>query len=177
MIVVHDQVIAEPQAYREAALSLTFQSVDVGHAVFRGIALCPSTELAQWFEAAYPQYRATLTFFRKSPRGQEEPNFIHTDVDMGDVTVILYLNPDPPSGDGTTFWRHKATGAVVGGLMASEVGKDAQAWERWDSVDAAFNRCAVFDAPYFHSRAIPENYGAGDDARLIQVLFGKLREN
>ena len=64
-------------------------------------------KLVRMFPAATP----TLSFFRKSPAGQEEPHWIHTDVDMGDWTALLYLNPDPPAGDGTVFWTHLATGA------------------------------------------------------------------
>jgi len=177
MIAVHDRVLADPVTYRAAALSMPFRSVDVGHAVFEGIAPCLDPSLSAWFEAMYPQLTAGLTFFRKSPAGQPEPNFIHTDVDMGDVTAILYLNPHPPAEDGTTFWRHRETGQTASDqVLAGEFGKDLSAWEPWRTVPAAFNRCVVFAAPYFHSRAIEANYGDGDEARLIQVLFAKERK-
>lgn len=174
MIAVHDGVVPDPHAYRAMALAQPFRAVDVGHAVFEGIAPAQDTTTLAWLAAAYPSFRPTLSFFRKSPHGQDEPNFIHTDVDMGECTVILYLNDPPAAGDGTSFWRHRDCGAVAGGLLTGDAGKDLSAWECWRTVPAAFNRAVVFDAPFFHSRAIRENYGQGDEARLIQVVFGRM---
>jgi hypothetical protein len=173
VIAVHDGIVPDPQAYRQMALAQAFRAVDVGHAVFDGIAPAPETAAHAWLAAVYPTFTPTLSFFRKSPEGQEEPNFIHTDVDMGDATVILYLNDPPADGDGTSFWRHRDCGARVGGLMSSAAGKDLSAWECWRTVDAAFNRAVLFQAGCFHSRAIRANYGQGDAARLIQVVFGQ----
>lgn len=176
MIGVFDHVLADPAAYRRAALALPFQTVDVGHAVFHGIAPCLDPTVPQWLERTYPDLAVTLTFFRQSPAGQLEPNDIHNDVDMGDVTAILYLHPDPPAADGTTFWRHQASG-LQGSThaLAGAAGHDRDAWQTWRHVPAACNRAVVFDAGLFHSRAIVANYGAGDDARLIQVLFARRR--
>ena len=176
MIAVFEDVLADPAAYRHAALALPFQTVDVGHAVFHGIAPCLDPTVPQWLETAYPDLAVTLTFFRQSPAGQLEPNDIHNDVDMGDVTAILYLSPDPPAADGTTFWRHRASGLQGSSDgLAGAAGHDRDAWVPWRAVPAAFNRAVVFEAALFHSRAIHANYGAGDDARLIQVLFARRR--
>lgn len=176
MIAVHDDVLPDPMAYRRAALAQPFQDVDLGHAVFHGIAPCVDPTVAQWVEAHFPTLEVTLSFFRQSPAGQVEPNDIHTDVDMGDATVILYLNPDPPVEDGTTFWVHRATGAEeTPNPFGGPPGKDRQAWVPYRTVPAVFNRAIVFPAPLFHSRALAENYGTGDGARLIQVLFAKAR--
>ena len=120
--------------------------------------------------ARLPGALTTLTFFRQSPLHQEEPNYIHSDEGMGQWTAILYLNPEPAEGDGTTFWRFRPTGAIHG--SAREMAKDPGLWEPWQHVEAKFNRLLVFDSLYFHSRAIEENYGEGEAARLIQVAFG-----
>lgn len=176
MIAVHDGIVADPVAYRARALAQSFDSVDVGHAMFHGIAVCEAPDVIDWLAVAYPTLEPTLSFFRQSPAGQDEPNFIHTDVDMGDVTVIVYWNDPPADGDGTSFWRHRDCGAVTGGLLTGDAGKNLDAWECWRTVPAVFNRAVVFDAPLFHSRAIRENYGQGSDARLIQVVFGMWRE-
>ena len=89
---------------------------------------------------------------------------------MGEWTAILYLNPTPMAGDGTDFWRWRQTGDVMG--SARSLPKDPVLWERWKHVDAQFGRLVLFDSLYFHSRAIQENYGEGDTARLVQVAFG-----
>jgi hypothetical protein len=44
-------------------------------------------------------------------------------------------------------------------------------WTETRLVLGRFNRLLIFDAALPHSRAIFENYGEGDDARLIQVIF------
>lgn len=178
MIQVHDDVLVNPETYRRDALAQSFGTVDLGHVVFHGIALSAQPDLRQWFEAQYPDFHAQVSFFRQSPEGQQEPNDIHNDVDMGDLTAIFYLTPHPPVGDGTLFWRDRASGDIdAPEPFAGADGARATSWEVWKAVPARFNRCLVFAAPYFHSRAILENYGAGDSARLIQVLFARLKES
>jgi len=175
VIAVHDGVLADPAAYRRAALALPFQSVDVGQ-VFHGIAPCLDPTVPQWLEATYPDLVVTLTFFRQSPAGQIEPNDVHTDGDMGDVTALLYLTPDPPPGDGTAFWADPASGRRWSDTpVVGAAGANRDAWHCWRTVLARCNRAVVFDAPLFHSRALHANYGQGDDARLIQVLFARRR--
>lgn len=170
---VFDDVLGEPHGYRDLALRLAFGDVQAGDQVFHGIAsarLFPAIDHV--IADALPGARVTLSFFRKSPAGQEEPNFIHSDREMGDWTAILYLNPNPPAGDGTSFWRHRITGVVSGEFDVDEA-RDLTLWERWHHVDAKFGRLLVFQSDLFHSRAIEANYGQGDDARLIQVAFIK----
>lgn len=172
MIEVFDKVLANATAYRALALRAPFQSMTFGPDTFHGVAPAQGDEFAGWFAKNFPQYTPTLTFLRKSPMGQVEPNFIHTDEGMGDVTAILYLNPKPAADDGTSFWEHSESGKREGSV-SGEAGKDLGKWIRWKTVPAAFNRAVVFSAPLFHSRAIEANYGQNEDARLIQVLFAR----
>jgi hypothetical protein len=169
-ILVIDNAIPDPAAYRAAALDLLFSDVPAGRDVFKGIARVPVEGLRE-LEAHFPG-PAVASFFRKSPLGQLEPNFIHSDEGMGDWTAILYLNPDPPEGDGTSFWRRSANGAKAGSVMGDE-GKDLRQWERWRHVEAQFGRLVVFPALLFHSRGLVDNYGYGDEARLVHVTFGR----
>jgi hypothetical protein len=173
---VLDDVLPDPHAYRAAVLARAYQTFDLGGSVFHGIALGLDATLPSLIERLHPTWRPTLTFARRSPHGQVEPNYVHTDRSMGDWTALLYLTPDPPAGDGTVFWRHRESGAVAAGAD-----EDTQAWrqtdrfEPWRHVEARFNRLLIFPGPYYHSRAIPENYGTETDARLIQVVFGVSR--
>lgn len=179
-ICVVDDVLPDFASYVAGTRAQPFASVEPSPAaVFHGIAPTVSDALPQWIAARYPALTPTKTFVRQSPVGQAEPNFIHTDRDMGDWTAIAYLTEAPPAGDGTTFWRWTATGAIASTATTGEAlleewlaWRDAAQWEPWHTVPARPNRVVLFPACYFHSRAIPANYGTGDTARLIQVVFG-----
>jgi hypothetical protein len=156
LIEVLDDVLSNPDEYRKQALSGEFHSVSFGPETFHGIQAPPTSEFAISFQKKFPEFNPVLTFLRKSPLGQVEPNFIHNDAAMGDVTAILYLNPEPPREDGTRFYKQS------GNNFLFDV-----------DVRAKFNRAVVFSADIPHSRSIHENYGDGDSARLIQVLFAR----
>lgn len=148
-----DDVIPDPMAYLAEARLRTFGDAKAGNDTFKGISISRRSDVARVAEAQTGA-RAVLSFFRRSPLGQVEPNYIHSDETMGDFTGIYYLNPEPAEGDGTAFWKRKGEG-----------------WEQTRLVPARFNRLLTFPAYLLHSRAIFENYGQGDGARLIQVIF------
>lgn len=171
LIDVYDDVVANPDLYRAAALAQTFGPLVDGDVTFHGLSACDNPllgELAQ--RLLQPGARATVSFFRQSPEGQPEPNFIHSDEGMGDWTAILYLNPEPADGDGTAFWQREGR---VAGPMDLRAMRDMAGWTRWQLVEARFNRLVIFRGDLYHSRALVENYGTGDEARLIQVVFGR----
>lgn len=178
MIHVIDDAVPDPEGYRAAALLCHFEDVPVGETVvFHGMAGIGANPLSDMLASDFG-LTTTYAAFRLSPEGQEEPSFIHTDRDMGEWTAILYLNPEPPEGDGTIFWRRKDTGAIASTAAPEELldewldWRHDALWEPWTVVAAKFNRLLLFPAPYFHSRAIRENWGTGIDARLIQLCFG-----
>lgn len=174
-ITVHDDVLPDPHAYRAMALAQRFQAVHDGAVTFQRMAPCANPAIPLWIVQHYPQLTPTLTFFRQGKQDQAEPHYLHTDASMGDWTGILYLTPNPPAGDGTAFWRHVATGKTGSLLLTKDEAAlwfDESVWERWHLVDAKFNRLVLFPASLYHSRAIPENYGHGDEARLTQNTFG-----
>lgn len=174
-MVVCDDVLADPEAYRAAVLARPFADVVWGDDVFHGIQVAEDETFPAWIVEHFPDLTPTLSFFRQSPRGQREPNYVHTDQGMGEWTAILYLNPQPMRGDGTTFWRHRVTGALgseMDDALPRDAWRDLEQWEPVSSVIAQMGRALIFPAARFHSRTIAENYGSGDDARLIQVVFG-----
>lgn len=172
---IFDDVLPDPERYRDEALTAEFRTYDFEHCSFHGIATAVPPELLAWIRERYPKLEPTLTFCRRSPLNQAEPNDIHTDVDMGDWTALLYLNPIRPAADGTDFWRHKATDTISSVIPheRSIEGHDREAWILRQHVGAKFNRVLMFSSELFHSRAIVANYGAGENARLVQVVFGK----
>lgn len=178
VIQIHDDVLPSAEAYRARALSGRFQTVEDGVVQFRGIQPCADPTLPMWLKTHYPSLDPIVSFFRQSPLGQEEPHYLHDDRSMGTVTAIYYLTIDPPEGDGTLFWRNTRTGATTAtATTPAEMQAEAVSWfdlEQWDvasHVAAKFNRLVLFPADLVHSRAIPENFGEGAEARLIQVVF------
>lgn len=174
-IQVFDNFIRLADKYREFALDQEFRSYDFGHCVFHGIGVHNTQRgLAQLMNTV-PEFVPHLSFFRKSPLDQQEPNDIHTDIDMGELTAILYLNENPPVGDGTAFWKHKTLG-TTGSFVPHEHSKEGTCRENFEQirlVEAKFNRLLVFKSHLFHSRSLYRNWGTGDEARLTQVTFGK----
>lgn len=176
---VFDDVLADPGAYRAAVLAMPRRSHTLADdVVFHGIAEAPNRLLADVIELLCPGVHVTMSCTRLSPKGQVEPNMIHTDRDLGDVTGIFFLNPDPPAWDGTTFYRHRETGAELSTAASLDEKldegfrwRDRWQWEPTVTVPARFNRLLLFPAAAFHSRAIFENWGEGDDARLVQLAF------
>lgn len=177
---VHDDVLPNPEAYRAACLAMPRRSHALAeHVVFHGIGQIPDRSLLDWIESHYPTLSVVTSLTRLSPLDQSCPNYLHTDTDMGDVTGILYLNPEPSPGDGTQFWRRLGTDVEVSiatdALDRLEEGfawRDLSQWVPTQRVDARFNRLVIFPAGAYHSRALFENYGATDeDARLIQICF------
>lgn len=179
-ILVFDHVLPDPLAYRARALHQRFQTVHDGPVVFHGMAPCADPTIPMVIALTYPTLMPTLSFFRRSPEGQKEPHYLHDDRSMGDWTAIYYLSPNPPEGDGTSFFANLATGqidstAAFGSeawLQEVSAWSDLAQWERWTTVDAKFNRLVLFRSGLFHARALPDNFGDGDDSRLIQICFG-----
>jgi hypothetical protein len=152
-IKILDDVLSDPMAYLSEAKRRPFRNVTLGPDTFRGIATAHRHDVDKVAESETGA-SAVLSFFRRSPEGQVEPNFIHSDEAMGRFTGIFYLNPEPAEGDGTAFWE-----------------REGGEWMMTRLVPAKFNRLLTFSAELHHSRVLFNNYGEGDGARLIQVIF------
>lgn len=151
---VIDNVINDPNQYVSDIYSSDFFSVDVNGITFHGIQPRDADdELAMFILSQLDGYDVAYNFIRRSPVNQDEPNFIHTDEMMGDLTAILYLNDEAPDSDGTTIYD-----------------KDD---DKICTFFSKFNRLVIFDSYLKHSRNIYENFGDGESARLIQVVFLK----
>ena len=175
-ICILDNVLKDPELYRVEALKREFKTYEFPTTIFHGLSPgTVSTELFDRIRDYNPELVTTFSSFRRSPLGQVEPNFIHTDIDMGEWSGVFYLSPHPPQGDGTSFWTHRETGAIESNVPheRSAEGLSSEGWILREAVDAVFNRLLLFPSAYFHSRSIHENWGAGEDARLTQVVFGK----
>ena len=150
-----DNVLIHPNRYIKEINENEFIDVVDGDKVFHNIQPRSNVDMFARIAMAYlgPKFYVTFNFVRKSPLNQQEPNFIHTDEMMGDVTAILYLSKDHPQDDGTTIYDENGDKSCV--------------------FYSKFNRMVLFDSTLPHSRNIFENFGEGDDSRLIQVAFLK----
>jgi hypothetical protein len=156
-VIVSDDIIDDPIKYVSDILDGEFVDVSDGVNTFQNIQPRPhDDEFASIaLQSVGLNYKVAFNFIRKSPLDQQEPNFIHTDEMMGDITAILYLSRRHPDEDGTTIYDDYGKPSCV--------------------VYSKFNRMLMFDSKVPHSRNIFENFGSGDSSRLIQVIF--LREN
>ncbi len=116
-------------------------------------------------------------FFRLSPEGTVAPQQVHTDVDMGDYTFLLYMNRLEDCQGGTSVLTHKY------GLMSHPQSPEELAMcirdqnnpSMWDTVNAIGmvpNRAAILSSDYFHRSEPVGGFGRGaKDGRLVMVAF------
>ena len=154
-ILILDDILKNPKAYVDQALRSPFIDFKDGDKLFKNIQPRSNDEFEKEVLKLFPNHFVKFNFIRKSPYNQIEPNFIHRDDMMGDLTVILYLNEEKPLEDGTTLYDEQGITACI--------------------IRSNFNRMVAFDSFTLHSRSIYENFGEGDGSRLIQVIF--LEEN
>lgn len=155
-LITFDNIIKDPISYVSDIHLHGFQDVADGDNVFKNIQPRDANdEFAVYCRELFNGYKVAFNFVRKSPEGQKEPNFIHTDEMMGDLTCILYLNEQSPNADGTTIYDNDEKPIFT---MYSK-----------------FNRMIAFSSVLPHSRNIFENFGQGENARLVQVIFLKAK--
>lgn len=155
-LITFDNVLKDPLSYVSDIHIHQFQDVADGVHVFKNIQPRDTNdEFAKYCSELFIGYKVDLNFIRKSPLNQEEPNFIHTDEMMGDITCLLYLNEQAPEDDGTTIYdeNHKPILTMY----------------------SKFNRMVAFDSKSPHSRNIFNNFGEALTARLVQVIFLKAK--
>jgi hypothetical protein len=147
-----DDVIRNPQRYLYDILQGQFKDVQDSDKIFKGIQPRPNDdEFASFLLSMLPEYAVSYNFIRKSPLGQIEPNYIHSDEMMGEFTALLYLSESHPDNDGTTFYDENENKMGI--------------------VYSKFNRMVLFESKIKHSRNIFNNFGQGDTSRLVQVVF------
>jgi hypothetical protein len=149
-----DNVLLDPDQYVKEIYSNNFVDVPDGEKTFKNIQPREDDEFSKVVMGYFgSKFDIAYNFVRMSPYGQEEPNYIHSDEMMGDLTVILYLSKVHPENDGTTMYDSDRRPSCV--------------------VYSKYNRMLCFTSKVEHSRNIFENFGEGHSSRLIQVIFLK----
>tara|TARA_B110000977_G_scaffold199432_1_gene286803 strand:- start:6429 stop:6905 length:477 start_codon:yes stop_codon:yes gene_type:complete len=151
MIEHYNNVLSDPDLYVNDILKNGFYDFQDGDNIFKNVCLRAEDLFSSFLNKKYPDYNVALNFVRQSHINQEEPNYIHSDEMMGDLTAILYLNKIHPKDYGTTLYF------------------DNKSIE--NMYLAKYNSCLVFNSNRLHSRNLEKNFGEGDDSRLIQVVF------
>jgi len=151
-LILMDGVLPNIDKYVDGIYKERFYEFNDGDNLFKNIQIRPSNDLfCKFLSNLFPQCYVSLNIVRRSPYMQEEPNFVHTDEEMGNFTCVLYLNKNAPDDDGTTIYDNEGKPSMV--------------------VKSKYNRMFCFDSRLPHSRNLYENFGEGRDARLIQVVF------
>jgi hypothetical protein len=155
-LITFDNIIKNPLSYVSDIHLHGFQDVADGEYTFKNIQpRDKNDEFAKYVSKLFLGYKVDLNFVRKSPLNQEEPNFVHTDEMMGDITCLLYLNEQAPEDDGTTIYDEDKKPLLT---MYSK-----------------FNRMIAFNSDAPHSRNLFDNFGEEDTARLVQIIFLKAK--
>lgn len=153
-VLIYDNVIQDVDAYVSDIHNGSFEDISDGDSVFKNIQIRDaSDEFAKLALFLFSEYKINFNFVRKSPLNQDEPNFIHSDEMMGDITCVLYLNKEHPELDGTTIYDNEKKPKFI--------------------IYSKYNRMAAFNSKELHSRNIFKNFGVEEDARLVQVIFLK----
>jgi hypothetical protein len=155
-LITFDNIIKDPLSYVSDIHLHGFQDVADGEYTFKNIQpRDKNDEFAKYVSELFLGHKVDLNFIRKSPLNQEEPNFVHTDEMMGDITCLLYLNEQAPEDDGTTVYDEDKKALIT---MYSK-----------------FNRMIAFNSDAPHSRNLFHNFGEAETARLVQVIFLKAK--
>lgn len=190
-----DNFLADPMKERERALAARYQEVSHNGVRYRGIARTEDLEVQARLDEiiAGPGARASEStcFWRRYLAGEASETFIHSDVQIGHFTAILYLSLPEHCKGGLAFWRHRTYGwhahpdpksLAVQGLRDNEAlwksvhedGFDEFKWELWEYAPIYFNRLVIFSSPSFHSRYPRQAFGTElGNSRLIKTWFLK----
>lgn len=184
-IMVVDNFYKDPDGVREAALKREFiednryykgsrtQEKYTPPGLFEEFARLMDHDLEDW------DNQPMNAIFQKTT--QDDPLVYHSDAQ--DYAGAIYLTPDSPSDQGTSFWRHKGTGCRRPPQHFLEQRRDitsddvynentllnSDAWDLIDQVGAVYNRLVIWDAKMIHSAT---RYGS--DERLVQLFFFNL---
>ena len=83
MIKFYEDVIYNPDDYVNKIIKEGFYDLPDGDNLFKNVCEKGKDEFYNFLTKTIPNYKVVLNFVRKSPLGQIEPNYIHTDEMMG----------------------------------------------------------------------------------------------
>lgn len=115
-----------------------------------------------------------IMFMRRSPIGINYPHQVHSDVSMGDYSLMLYINNYP---GGTSLLKHKKSGIAYNpesqefvDLIVND-GNTPEAWEITEMVHMRPNRAFIFRSDLLHRAEPIGGIGEGAEARVVLTCF------
>jgi hypothetical protein len=192
-VFVVDDFLKDPHKERSRALAADFRTVRHNGVEYRGIAETSDAEVEARLDEliGFGPAKERVCFWRSYLADEESETYIHSDVQIGHLTAILYLSLPEHAKGGLAFWRHKLYGWSAHpdaptlerqGLRDTpelwdsvwKDGFDEFKWEMEDYVPIYFNRLVLFASPRFHSRYPKRAFGTSvADGRLIKTWFLK----
>lgn len=108
----------------------------------------------------------------------DHPTVFHCD--SQEYAAVIYLTPDAPYQSGTSFWRHRETGAFhsshiykdeeTASKVFSKGHLDGTPFDAQDTVGNVFNRAVIFDGKLIHGGV--NYFGSSiDTGRLFHIFF------
>lgn len=178
MIKIIDDWFETPSEEVEKALNTEYKDYTFSGVTWTNIGAAPDpASIAKAAEIlGVPLEPAFPSFYRFYQDQDHQPVYIHSDVNEGEYTLIIFLN-EVNVKNGLAFWEHEsgvssATKENVLGFFADT--NDLSKWSEPVVVPAEYNRAVIFDAAQFHSRWPANGWDIGTDtARLVKVLFLK----
>lgn len=117
----------------------------------------------------------TTMFLRRSPKGVHCPHQVHSDISMGDYSLMLYLTEG--EGVGTSLVYHVDSGMgyapdmeVFTDLLIEDQ-NEPYAWKTDELVEAKENRAFIFKANRLHRAEPVGGLGEGTEARTVFTCF------
>ena len=181
IIAVRDGFFRDPVAARAAVLAGNFADIanPADGVVYPAINHeLPTSVVAEvlagieFLTGRAPELRSI--FARATYAGLVAENKIHSDLVMGSFAAHVYLSPGWPAGAGTSFWANKRVGMVHKASMDPTVIRTnhIEDWDRYLSVQAAFNRMLIHRGDAWHLAEPVGGWGSTpEDGRLVITAF------
>ena len=171
---ITDDLLDNIDSHVEEILKGEFIDIEDGEVTFKNIQVRGEDIVYKKVSEIFTRHEVVTNFIRKSPKYQDEPNFIHHDGMMGDITAILFLNKEYPDESGTVFYENIDTKEAYCRDITQV--NDGKSFRETMRVKMRYNRLLVFPSRLYHSRSLEENFGEDDNnSRLVQVLFLNLK--
>lgn len=181
---IYDNVLTNPDEYRQKALEQPFNQNEQYYKGYRSATTFPLPQFHQFFEKALgrkiPEWNKYETNGRFHVTWSGMQKVFHSDPQQ--FAAALYLSPEAPLEGGTSLWSSVQTklrraptpeNPNVEQLMTDTYHNkllDQTAWQRCDTVGNVYNRLALWDARYIHS--VNEHFGHDlATGRLVQLFF------